>query len=236
MVCLDPELEEAPKGVWSCPHCVKQGITEISHRAEAGEEVTSTASEGPVHVSRKSGVAEDEIERDEHQEFCAACHDGGDLICCERCPASYHIGCLDPPLAKIPEEPWLCPRCGCEKPKGKVTKILLWRWREPQKLVPPTSTENDSATKREEGEETLPGSLDAPVEGGSSVVFQPQLPSMKSKRTREYFVKFADMSYWACEWVSELQLDVYHNLMLRLFFKKCDMDEPPLPEDGTSYR
>ena len=22
LVCLDPELEEAPEGKWSCPHCV----------------------------------------------------------------------------------------------------------------------------------------------------------------------------------------------------------------------
>lgn len=24
LVCLDPELEEAPEGKWSCPHCVSE--------------------------------------------------------------------------------------------------------------------------------------------------------------------------------------------------------------------
>ena len=25
LVCLDPELEKAPEGKWSCPHCVSTG-------------------------------------------------------------------------------------------------------------------------------------------------------------------------------------------------------------------
>lgn len=25
LVCLDPELEKAPEGKWSCPHCVSGG-------------------------------------------------------------------------------------------------------------------------------------------------------------------------------------------------------------------
>lgn len=26
LVCLDPELEKAPEGKWSCPHCVSRFI------------------------------------------------------------------------------------------------------------------------------------------------------------------------------------------------------------------
>ncbi|VUZ48861.1 unnamed protein product [Hymenolepis diminuta] len=234
LVCLDPELDEPPKGDWSCPQCVKQGITAAAHRTIGGDadDLASTASEGPVHVTRKPDIEGEEFERDEHQEFCTVCRDGGELICCERCPASYHIQCLDPPLPKIPEDPWLCPRCGCKKPKGKVAKILFWRWKDPT-VKPPEqeeaiviSEEGDKVEEREGGEK-------------STVVVhsQPAAASQRqAKRTREYFVKFAEMSYWACEWTTELQMDVYHNLMLRLYFKKFDMDEPPQPEDGTSYR
>lgn len=28
LVCLDPELEEAPEGKWSCPHCEGEGVQE----------------------------------------------------------------------------------------------------------------------------------------------------------------------------------------------------------------
>jgi hypothetical protein len=31
----------------------------------------------------------------ENEDFCLRCWDGGDLMCCDRCPASYHKGCLD---------------------------------------------------------------------------------------------------------------------------------------------
>merc|ERR1712223_1815729 len=44
LVCLDPELDEAPEGKWSCPHCETNG----PERAEVDEE-------------------------DEHMEFCRVC-------------------------------------------------------------------------------------------------------------------------------------------------------------------
>ena len=101
LVCLDPELDEAPEGKWSCPHC---------------------ETNGPENVE----VDED----DEHMEFCRVCKDGGDLLCCDSCPSAYHLKCLDPPLDEPPEESWTCPRCACEPLPGKVEKILTWRWKE----------------------------------------------------------------------------------------------------------
>ena len=35
------------------------------------------------------------------------------------------------------------------------------------------------------------------------------------------------MSYWHCDWISELQLDVYHNFLYKSYFRKNDMEEPP---------
>lgn len=34
LVCLDPEMEEAPEGVWSCPHCEKEGIPTIRGKSK----------------------------------------------------------------------------------------------------------------------------------------------------------------------------------------------------------
>lgn len=50
-------------------------------------------------------------EEDDHMEFCRVCKDGGELLCCDTCPSSYHIHCLNPPLPEIPNGEWLCPRC-----------------------------------------------------------------------------------------------------------------------------
>ncbi|XP_068623672.1 PHD finger protein 12 [Battus philenor] len=48
-----------------------------------------------------------------NHDSCDACGEGGDLICCDRCPASFHLGCYDPPLdeSDIPAGLWLCREC-----------------------------------------------------------------------------------------------------------------------------
>lgn len=100
LCCLDPELDEAPEGRWSCPHC---------------------ETNGPEIVDQ---------EEDEHMEFCRTCKEGGELLCCDSCINSYHLKCCDPPLDDVPDGEWTCPRCACEPLPGKVEKILTWRWKE----------------------------------------------------------------------------------------------------------
>lgn len=163
LVCLEPELDEAPEGKWSCPHCEADG-----------------------------GAAEEEDD-DEHQEFCRICKDGGELLCCDSCPSAYHTFCLNPPLKTIPDGDWKCPRCSCPPLTGKAEKILTWRWVEPTE---PSSSKHSNA------------------------------------RQREYFVKWHNMSYWHCEWVSEVQMDVHHPLMIRSYQRKYDMEEPPKFEES----
>lgn len=46
-----------------------------------------------------------------HEDNCRVCHRPGDLLCCETCPAVFHLNCLDPPLKQVPTEEWLCPIC-----------------------------------------------------------------------------------------------------------------------------
>jgi hypothetical protein len=59
---------------------------------------------------------------------CERCYDfinGQVLLLCEYCDDGYHIYCLDPPLAHIPEEDFVCPNCKCEisKKKSRQSKI-----------------------------------------------------------------------------------------------------------------
>ncbi|GLD67263.1 chromodomain-helicase-DNA-binding protein 5 [Lates japonicus] len=148
-------------------------------------------------------------EEDDHMEFCRVCKDGGELLCCDTCPSSYHIHCLNPPLPEIPNGEWLCPRCMCPPLKGKVQKILHWTWGEPPlpaELPPgPDGKPNDPLTK----------------------------PPLKGHPEREFFVKWAGLSYWHCSWVSELQLELYHTVMYRNYQRKNDMDEPPPYDYGS---
>lgn len=63
-----------------------------------------------VEEDNDAGGGEAE-EDDHHMEFCRVCKDGGELLCCDSCPSSYHIHCLNPPLPEIPNGEWICPRC-----------------------------------------------------------------------------------------------------------------------------
>ncbi|GMN64032.1 hypothetical protein TIFTF001_033108 [Ficus carica] len=42
---------------------------------------------------------------------CVVCDLGGNLLCCDNCPRTYHLQCLNPPLKRIPMGKWQCPTC-----------------------------------------------------------------------------------------------------------------------------
>ncbi|VDL81785.1 unnamed protein product [Nippostrongylus brasiliensis] len=45
--------------------------------------------------------------------YCVVCREGGELLCCDTCPASFHLLCHEPIIRreKIPRGRWLCNRC-----------------------------------------------------------------------------------------------------------------------------
>ncbi|KAL7403231.1 hypothetical protein ABVT39_026600 [Epinephelus coioides] len=47
----------------------------------------------------------------ESEDFCAVCLNGGDLLCCDRCPKVYHLSCHIPPLISFPLGDWACTLC-----------------------------------------------------------------------------------------------------------------------------
>eukprot|EP01018_Ginkgo_biloba_P031424 Gb_10088 [translate_table: standard] len=64
------------------------------------------------YKSRKGGMRMIEVdENDQNDDACGLCGDGGDLICCDRCPSTFHQDCLT--LKDIPEGNWYCPNCTC---------------------------------------------------------------------------------------------------------------------------
>ncbi|XP_034604524.1 uncharacterized protein [Setaria viridis] len=52
------------------------------------------------------------LQGDQNDDICGSCGDGGELICCDNCPASYHQACL--PYQDIPDGNWYCSSCLCD--------------------------------------------------------------------------------------------------------------------------
>ncbi|KAJ8334430.1 hypothetical protein SKAU_G00400690 [Synaphobranchus kaupii] len=197
MVCLDPDMEKAPEGTWSCPHCEKEGV-----QWEAREE----ASDGEEENDADSRMETEED--DHHMEFCRVCKDGGELLCCDTCPSSYHIHCLNPPPARDTQWGMDLPTLhmsGYEGQSPEDSHLALGRTATPPRLSPrPPDLASDSPDP-------------APLAG---------------RPEREFFAKWSNMSYWHCSWVSELQLELHCQVMFRNYQRKNDMDEPPSLDFG----
>ncbi|PKA62833.1 CHD3-type chromatin-remodeling factor PICKLE [Apostasia shenzhenica] len=56
--------------------------------------------------------------RDGYYFECEECDLGGNLLCCDSCPRTYHLDCLIPPLKRAPSGKWQCPKC-CEERNAK---------------------------------------------------------------------------------------------------------------------
>lgn len=94
-----------------------------------------------------------------------------------------------------------------------MEKILTWRWTKPPENL-------DELDHTHHLDQNKGGENDRKPE---------------SKPQREFCIKWLGMSYWHCSWITELQLDVFHPAMYRIYTRKNDMDEPPALEDGSSY-
>lgn len=77
-------------------------------------------------VKRKLMIAGRDYDNEDH---CLVCWDGGDLICCDGCPASFHMACLNLKPKDIGVRSWRCPhhRCSVCKRNASAVGGLLFR-------------------------------------------------------------------------------------------------------------
>ncbi|XP_019332912.1 PHD finger protein 12 isoform X2 [Alligator mississippiensis] len=84
-------------------------------RSEDGDK----RSRRPEREPRRSGRAT-------NHDSCDSCKEGGDLLCCDHCPAAFHLQCCNPPLSEemLPPGEWMCHRCTVRRKKREQKKEL----------------------------------------------------------------------------------------------------------------
>ncbi|CEG36629.1 hypothetical protein PPTG_04771 [Plasmopara halstedii] len=60
---------------------------------------------------REENDSESDSELDANLDFCEVCQGAGDLVCCDKCPRSYHLKCLHVTENDLPEGNWQCDEC-----------------------------------------------------------------------------------------------------------------------------
>ncbi|KAJ8266381.1 hypothetical protein GJAV_G00129800 [Gymnothorax javanicus] len=73
----------------------------------------------PEKDARRSG-------RSTNHDTCDSCRDGGDLLCCDYCPAAFHLQCCNPPLSAemLPPGEWMCHRCMVRRKKRGQKELI----------------------------------------------------------------------------------------------------------------
>ncbi|KAM7279650.1 hypothetical protein ACFE04_006784 [Oxalis oulophora] len=62
-----------------------------------------------VRKSRNQIV--DDEDNDQNDDSCGLCGNGGELICCDNCPSTFHLACLS--MKELPDGNWYCFNCTC---------------------------------------------------------------------------------------------------------------------------
>ncbi|XP_066106987.1 tripartite motif-containing protein 66 isoform X2 [Saccopteryx bilineata] len=86
-------------------------VTVTSLAEHQSPEVEGASPEEHRLIPRAPGAKKGAPAPIENEDFCAVCLNGGELLCCDRCPKVYHLSCHLPALLSFPGGDWVCTLC-----------------------------------------------------------------------------------------------------------------------------
>ncbi|KAI4368738.1 hypothetical protein MLD38_017259 [Melastoma candidum] len=116
------------KGFGIICSCCDSEVSPSQFEAHAG---WATRRKPYLHIYTSNGVSLHElavnlnekrsISSKESDDVCSVCLDGGDLLCCDTCPRTYHLECIQ--LRTLPQGSWSCRYCMNLRQQEKFVNI-----------------------------------------------------------------------------------------------------------------
>lgn len=102
---LEEHVKEEPKeATGSCRQQVETTVTN-------GKGSVRSFLHRPPRAATAATHSSEHKDDDPNEDWCAVCQNGGDLLCCDKCPKVFHLTCHVPTLLSFPSGEWICTFC-----------------------------------------------------------------------------------------------------------------------------
>ncbi len=91
--------------------CCTRRVVRVSSTVNSCCPGQGTRVKGPLTMYMRSSVSSVQVDEDANLDNCVLCGLGGNLICCDGCPAAVHLRCIGETAKSIPDGEWLCAEC-----------------------------------------------------------------------------------------------------------------------------
>ncbi|XP_013870011.1 transcription intermediary factor 1-alpha isoform X2 [Austrofundulus limnaeus] len=96
-------LPDSSTGAQSKPRLQQKGAAAVA--------VLTSDSKKDSPQTQPESEKKKEHEEDPNEDWCAVCQNGGELLCCDKCPKVFHLACHIPTLNESPSGEWFCSFC-----------------------------------------------------------------------------------------------------------------------------
>ncbi|CAM9096466.1 unnamed protein product, partial [Lampetra planeri] len=104
-------VPDSSTGAQSTPLQLPKLCPPVAAPHTSQSDVSPGKEQRPEAAAQAAPKKQAEPEEDPNEDWCAVCQNGGELLCCDKCPKVFHLSCHIPTLNESPSGEWFCSFC-----------------------------------------------------------------------------------------------------------------------------